>query len=198
MVLKDEVVLIIYQRGQFDAAATAFTADILIFLLAGAFALAAYTIVPRTYFAMQDTVFPTIYGSVAVLLSVPFYLFGLRLYGAKGIAIAISLSAILQVIVLYALWNKRSHNTAGRQVYVFYAKMIVLGVLLGPLLAGFKIVILKGVDATTFSGSILSCLLTTAVFAAIMAVVAYGLKVDEITDVTGLFIDKMKKAFGMQ
>jgi putative peptidoglycan lipid II flippase len=32
MVLKNEVVLIIYQRGKFDASATALTADILIYL----------------------------------------------------------------------------------------------------------------------------------------------------------------------
>ena len=196
MVLKNEVVLIIYQRGQFDAAATALTADILIFLLAGAFALAAYTIVPRAYFAVQDTLFPTLYGSLAVLLSIPIYFYGLRLYGAKGIAIAISLSEILQVIVLYVLWNKRTHNSASRAVYFFYAKMIILSAILGPLLVGFKTILLKGIDTATFSGSALVSLLTAAAFMVIMAVVAYGLKVNEITDVTGQFVNKLKKAFG--
>jgi putative peptidoglycan lipid II flippase len=198
MVLKNEVVLIIYQRGQFDAAATALTAEILVFLLVGAFALAAYTIVPRAYFAAQDTLFPTIFGSVAVLLSIPFYFFGMRLYGAKGIAIAISLSGILQVIVLYGLWNKRTKNTASRSVYLFYAKMIVLGAILGPVLLGFKTVLLKGIDAATFSGSVLVGILTAAAFVAIMAVVAYGLKVNEITDVMGQLVDKLKKTFGYQ
>ncbi len=195
MVLKDEVVLIIYQRGQFDAAATALTADILIFLLAGAFALAAYTIIPRAYFAMQDTLFPTIYGSIAVLLSIPFYVFGLRLYGAKGIAIAISLSEILQVTVLYVLWNKRSRNTAGRQVYVFYAKMFILSALLGPLLFWFKSNILKGINTATFSGSVLVSGLIATAFVAVMAAVAYGLKIDEITDVAEQFLNKLKKTF---
>lgn len=196
MVLKNEVVLIIYQRGQFDAAATAFTADILIFLLAGSFALAAYMIIPRAYFAAQDTLFPTLFGSVAVLLSIPLYYFGLRLYGARGIAMAVSLSAVLQAIVLYALWNRRSHNTASRQVYFFYAKMIVLSAILGPLLFGFKNVVLKGIDIRTFAGSFLSSLLTAAVFTVIMAVAAYGLKIDEITYVAGQFANKLKKTFG--
>ena len=195
MVLKNEIVLIIYQRGRFDAAATALTADILIFLLAGAFALAAYTIVPRAYFAMQDTLFPTIYGSITVLLSVPFYFFGLRLYGAKGIAIAISLSTILQVIVLYMLWNKRSHNAASGRVYFFYAKMIILSALIGPLLYGFKTTILKGIDTATFYGSFLVSALTVAVFMAIMAIVAYGLRINEITYVVGQFVNRLKKTF---
>ena len=198
MVLKNEVVLIIYQRGQFDAAATALTADILIFLLAGAFALAAYTIVPRAYFAMQDTLFPTIYGSIAVFVSLPFYIFGLRFFGARGIAIAISLSEILQVTVLYMLWNKRSRNTESRQVYYFYAKMIILSALLGPLLFWFKSSILHGIDTATFSGSILVCVLTGTAFVAVMAAVAYGLKVDEITEMAGQFVNKLKKTVGYQ
>ncbi len=198
MVLKNEVVFIIYQRGQFDAAATALTADILIYLLVGAFALAAYTIVPRAFYATQNTLFPAVYGSIAVLISMPIYILGLRLYGAKGIAMAISLSEILQVLVLYIIWNRRSHNTASRQVYYFYAKMILLGVLIGPLLIWFKTSMLKGIDTATLTGNILISFLTAAVFMAIMAAAAYGLKISEITDVARQFADKIKKTFGCQ
>ena len=198
MVLKNEVVFIIYQRGQFDAAATALTADILIYLLVGTFALAAYTIVPRAFYATQNTLFPAVYGSIAVLISIPIYILGLRLYGAKGIAIAISLSEILQVMVLYRLWSKRSHNTASRQVYYFYSKMILLSVFMGPLLIWFKTSMLKGIETATLPGNILVSVLTAAVFMAIMAAAAYGLKINEITDVAGQFADKLKKTFGFQ
>jgi putative peptidoglycan lipid II flippase len=198
MVLRNEVVSIIYQRGQFDAAATALTADILIYLLVGAFALAAYTIVPRAFYATQNTLFPAVYGSIAVLLSLPFYLLGVRFFGARGIAIAISLSEILQVTVLYILWNKRSANAASRQVYVFYAKMIVLSAILLPLLFWFKASISKGIDTATFAGSVLVIALTGAAFLAVMAAVAYGLKVNEITDVAGKIVNQVKKTIGYQ
>jgi putative peptidoglycan lipid II flippase len=188
MVLKNEVVLIVYQRGQFDAAATALTADILVYLLVGAFALAAYTIVPRVYYATQNTIFPAVYGSIAVLLSIPFYFLGLRFFGAKGIAFAISLSAILQVIVLYVLWNKRSSNFASRQVYFFYVKMIILSALLGPLLVWFKTNALQGINTASFFGSIAVIALTTTAFVFIMAIVAYGFKIKEITDVAGKIV----------
>ena len=193
MVLKNEVVRMIYQRGRFDASATALTADILIYLLAGAFALAAYTIVPRAFYAMQNTLFPAIYGSIAVLLSIPFYYFGLRFFGSKGIALAISLSGILQVLVLYMLWNKRSDNQGSRQVYIFYAKMIFFSALLFPLLTWFKTSVLAAVNPETFSGSVLMILMTTAVFAAIMGLVAYGLKVREIIDVAGKMVTYLKR-----
>ena len=196
MVLRNEVVSIIYQRGQFDAAATALTADILIYLLVGAFALAAYTIVPRAFYATQNTLFPAIYGSIAVLLSIPFYLLGLRFFGARGIAMAISLSEILQVVVLYRLWNKRSANTASQQVYVFYAKMIALSAILGPLLVWFKANLLNGIETATFAGSLLVIALTSAAFLAVMAIVAYGLKVNEITYVAGQIVNQVQKSIG--
>ena len=194
MVLKNEVVRIIYQRGQFDTSATALTADILIYLLGGAFALAAYTIVPRAFYAMQNTVFPAIYGSIAVLLSIPIYYFGLRFFGAKGIALAISLSGLLQVVVLYMLWNKRSDNQGSRQVYIFYIKMIFFSALLFPLLFWFKTTVLIALNPATFFGSILVVLLTGATFTLIMGLVAYSLKIKEITDVAGKIVTYLKRA----
>ena len=145
--------------------------------------LAAYTIVPRAFYAMQNTLFPAVYGSIAVLLSIPFYFFGLRFFGSKGIALAISLSGILQVLVLYMLWNKRSSNRGSRQVYIFYAKLICFSALLFPLLSWFKTNVLAAVNPATFAGSVLVIILTAAAFTAIMGLVAYGLKVREITDV---------------
>ncbi|MDH3886639.1 MAG: murein biosynthesis integral membrane protein MurJ, partial [Desulfobacterales bacterium] len=198
MVLKNEVVRIIYQRGQFDASATALTADILIYLLGGAFALAAYTIVPRAFYAMQNTVFPAIYGSIAVLLSIPIYYFGLRFFGSKGIALAISLSGILQVVFLYMLWNKRSYNQGSRQVYIFYTKMIFFSAVLFPLLFWFKINVLVALNPATFSGSILVVLLTGATFTLIMGLVAYSLKIKEITDVAGKIVTYLKRVITPQ
>lgn len=191
MVLRHEIIFLLFQRGEFDAAATEHTATVLIYMLVGAFAFAANTIVPRAYYATQDTLFPAIYGTMAVFLSIPFYLVGVNMMGAGGVALAISLSAILQVLVLYALWNRRTQNR-GRPVYLFYLKMMVFGAPLGLLLAWFKSAALSGLDAGTFWGSSIRCLITGAVFAGILLAVGYGLRIKEIT---GL-VDRLRGKFG--
>ena len=193
MVLRHEVVLILFQRGKFDAAATDHTAVVLIFLLVGAFALAANTIIPRAYYAVQDTLFPAIYGTIAVLLSIPFYLLGLNLMGTTGVALAISLSGIFQVTVLYVIWNKRSNNTDSRSVYFFYAKMTGFAALTGIFLAWFKSVGLNWIDATTFTGSLLTCALTGSVFLLILLGAGYGFKIKEITDLANRLAEKLKR-----
>jgi putative peptidoglycan lipid II flippase len=189
MVLRSEVVLMIFQRGKFDAAATGLTANVLTYFLVGAFAFAAYTVVVRGFFARQNTLFPAIFGSIAVLLSVPLYILGMKLLGAGGVALAISLSGIFQVTVLYALWNKRSNNTGSRGVYLFYVKMIVFAALMGIFLAWFKSVALSWIDSTTFAGSLLMCVANTALFGTILLAAGYGLKIREITD----FVKRLSK-----
>jgi len=191
MVLRSEVVRIIFQRGKFDAAATAITAEVLMYLLVGAFAFAAYTIVVRGYFASQDTFFPALYGTIVVLLSIPLYLLGMNLLGVRGVALAVSLSGIFQVTVLYALWNKRSNNIDSRRVYAFYVKIMCFAVVLGVFLAWFKSAALFWLDSTTFHGSLMVSLLTGAVFLIILLTAGYGLKIKEVTELVHRLAKKL-------
>ena len=152
------------------------------YLLIGAFAVAANTIVPRAYYAVQDTLFPAVYGTAAVLFSIPLYLLGLKIMGTTGVALAVSLSAILQVYVLYAVWNKRSRNPGSRGVYLFYLKLIGLSVAVGIVLIWFKQLLADWIDATTIAGSLLTVFLTGVLFLTVLLVAGYGFGIKEIND----------------
>jgi len=193
MVLRHEVIFLLFQRGKFDAAATAHTATVLSFMMVGSFAFAANTIVPRAYYAMQDTLFPAIYGTAAVALSIPLYLLGLNMMGAGGVALALSLSAILQVLVLYALWNRRTKNR-GRPVYLFYLKMMAFSAPLGVFLAWLKTAALGRIDSSTLIGSMTVCLIVGAVFVLIVLAAGYGLKIDEITGLADKIREKFRRS----
>lgn len=193
MVLRHEVILILFQRGKFDAAATDQTATVLIFMLVGAFAFAANTIVPRAYYAMQDTLFPAIYGTLAVLLSIPLYLLGLNLMGAGGVALAASLSAILQVVVLYTLWNRRNGNN-GRPVYLFYLKITAYSMPLGVVLVWLRSTAGSLIDSTSLIGSLAVCVIVGASFALILTATGYMLKIREITGLVTKISEKLRRS----
>ena len=146
----------------------------------------------RGYFASQNTLFPAIFGSVAVLLSIPLYLMGMNLLDVRGVALAVSLSGIFQVSVLYALWNKRSHNPESRGVYIFYVKIMCLAAVMGILLEWFKSAALSGLDSTTFAGSLMVCILTSIVFGCLLLSAAYGMKIKEITSLLDRVTAKLK------
>ena len=131
MVLRYEVVRILFERGRFDAAATAMTAEILACLMLGAFAFAVQTVVLRGFYAMQNTLFPALFCTAAVICSLPLYILGTRWLGAKGVALAITISTTFQVWLLFTVWNRQQKNPHSGQVYRFIVKIVALSVPLG-------------------------------------------------------------------
>jgi putative peptidoglycan lipid II flippase len=127
-----------------------------------------------------------------VLLSIPFYLLGLKFMGTRGVALAVSLSAILQAVVLYALWNKRSHNAGSKEVYWFYLKIMALSTLVGIGLAWFKRQALFWLDSTRLGPSLITVLLTGALCMALLLVAGYGLKINEFKELMLRFTNKLK------
>ena len=101
---------------------------------------------------------------------------------AVDIALAISLSGILQVLCLFIFWNRYSHNSDGNRVYGVYIKMALLSVLIGIILFGFKAAVLP--DPATQSGiaSLFVMLVVGVLFFALLAGLAYGFKIHEVRD----------------
>jgi putative peptidoglycan lipid II flippase len=192
MVLSPEVVRLLFERGRFGPAAAELTADVLVWFLFGAFAFAASTVVVRGYFAVRNTLFPAVFGTVAVLISVPFYPVAIMAIGVRGIALAVSVSGILQVVVLFYLWSRRSGNSGQGEVYRFYLKIGLLSLVMAPPLMAARGMLLKVVEATSVSGSLVVSILVGAVFTAMMLLAGYGLKIVEITDFADRAVRKLR------
>ena len=193
MVLRFEVVQILFQRGRFDAAATAVTAGVLVCFLVGAFAYSAYTMVIRAYFASQNTLFPAIYGTAAVLLSLPIYMAGLKFMGVYGIALAVSISGIAQLLCLFILWNRRSQNADGRRVYQSYLKMALLSALLGAVLQGLKTAFLPDPGGQSMAASLMVSIAIGGVFFLLLVGMGYLFRISEIKDVLDRLMARLRK-----
>lgn len=192
MVLRHEVIRILFQRGRFDAAATALTARLLAFLLIGTFAFAARTVVSRGYYAVQNTLFPAVFDTLAVGLSIPVYFYAMHKMGAAGVALAISLSSIFQVALLYELWNRRSRNRGSRQVYLFFCRVALVSAAIGILLEGFHTFLYTWVSLNTFSGCLLSSVLTAAFFVVLLLAAAYLFHIEEMAELMRRLVKKVR------
>jgi putative peptidoglycan lipid II flippase len=183
MVLSPEVVRVVFQHGRFEAAAASETADALVWFLAGAFAFAAYTVVVRGYFALRDTLFPAAFGTLAVMLSLPLYPVGVAWMGARGVALAVSVSGVLQAAALFVFWSRRSNNAGLAQVLRHYLKTGLLALALAPCLAGARrMMILAGVSAESLGGSLAVCAGVGLVFVALMLLAGRWLGIPEIRE----------------
>ena len=183
IVLRYEVVMILFQRGEFDMAATELTSKILPYLLAGAFAFSIQTVVVRGYYAMEDTLFPAIFCTVAVGLSLPFFLVGMDLLGPPGVALGVSISVFFQVVLLYALWNRRSKNKGSRSVYAHILRVVILSCFIGAVLEIFKNTAQTWFDVSTKSGAFLLCVIMGIAFLVILVPSGKIMKISEIQEI---------------
>jgi len=180
IVLSHEIVTILFQRGQFDARATLVTAGILPFFMVGAFAFSAQNIVSRGYYAIQNTLFPAIFTSLCVAVTLPLIFLFMKTMGAKGVALGLSLSVIIQAFVLFECWNKKSLNTEKKEVYLFFLKMILISFIIGSVLFISAVGLRNLIDHSTLLGSFTIAALIGIEFSSLFFVTGFMFKIQEI------------------
>jgi len=182
MVTRHEVVRILFEHGKFSPDDTSRTSVLLIYILVGTFAYSAQTIVCRGFYAMQNTLFPAVVGTLVVVASLPAYWFGMIYWGASGVALAVSLSAFFQVLLLYIFWNRRSKNQDCRGVYRICLKMVLISIPIGLLLEWVRVGLLPHLNTATKTGSLGMCLLMGLLFAGCLTAAGWLLRIAEIQE----------------
>lgn len=179
-VLRFEIIHVIYEHMKFHPEDTKMTAIALSGFLLGAFAMPAMNMINRGFYAMQNTLLPAIYGTVAVVASLPVYWLGLKMYGLLGVALAASISSIFQVVLLFAVWNRRSNNVESRSVYLTCLKTVSAGIPMGAALWFTHHLLVARIDPTSLYGSLLVISGVSVVFLVIMALGGWIFRVEGI------------------
>ncbi|WDP93086.1 MAG: murein biosynthesis integral membrane protein MurJ [Desulfobacter sp.] len=180
MVLRTEVVAILYQRGAFDAQALAATAGILPWFMAGAVAFAAQTIVSRGYFASQNTLFPALFSTACVLGGLPLIWAGMKMMGAKGVAAGLSLSVALTTGLLFEAWSRRTGNKGKTDVYRFFLVCVLLSLASGAALEAVYAGITRIVPTGGLISNLCICTATGLAFLAILGGLGRLFNISEI------------------
>jgi putative peptidoglycan lipid II flippase len=109
ILLRVPITSILFERGRFDAEATRFTAQVLGYYSVGLLPFAAVNILAAAFYAHHDTRTPVKVGALTffVHLGLNFWLRGPLLAG--GIALSTSISAILDMVLLFYLFS-RAHG----------------------------------------------------------------------------------------
>ena len=107
IVLKEPIVVLLFQRGEFDAAATQLTAQAVLYYSLGLWAFSAVRIVAATFFAMQDTRTPVIMAVISIIANIILGLMLMKPLAHGGLALATSLASMLNLgLLVHALSSK--------------------------------------------------------------------------------------------
>jgi putative peptidoglycan lipid II flippase len=103
IVLREPLTSVFYEYGAFTADATARTASTLAFFAIGLGGHIVVHVLARAFYAMQDTRTPVMWAIVAVAINVPLMAWLVGPMGVEGLALALSIAAVIEVIGL--LWS---------------------------------------------------------------------------------------------
>lgn len=119
ILLRQPLVSLLYQRGEFDQRAVEMVAWALLWYAAGLVGHSIMEILTRAFYAQQDTKTPVLIGAVAMGLNVVFSLWFSRLfaqigwYPLGGLALANSLATALEAAALFVMMQRRLNGIAG-------------------------------------------------------------------------------------
>ncbi len=113
ILLGQPLLSVLYQRGQFDAAAVDAVYATLRFFALGLVGHATLELAARAFFAQQDTVTPLIVAVVTALLGIGLGILLMQPLGAGGLALGNSMAITVEVLLLMAILRRRWGGVEG-------------------------------------------------------------------------------------
>lgn len=110
LVLRIPIVRLVFGTGQFDWQATVLTGSTLAFFSLSIFAQALIYLISRSFYALHDTKTPLLVGigTTAFMIIIGYLSISVYKTGVEGIAIAYSITSVLNLIILLILLDKKT------------------------------------------------------------------------------------------
>lgn len=153
MVLRQPIISLLYQRGEFDERSVQIVAWALLWYATGMLGHSIMEILTRAFYAQHDTKTPVIIGTVAMLLNIVFSVTFAKLFESAGwmphggLALANSLATALEATALFVMMRKRLSGIEGGHILRGALPSLVAAVGMAFALFGFLSV---GVDLSVW------------------------------------------------
>src|SRR3989454_8963150 len=131
VILRQEIIEVLFQHGDFDAASTALTAWALPFFAIGLSAFSMVKIIVPAFYALEDTRTPVKIAFVAMFLNIALNFLFLRPLRNGGPALATSVSAFFSSFALLTIFHKRYGSFGVQEIVKSIVKFAIASVALG-------------------------------------------------------------------
>jgi putative peptidoglycan lipid II flippase len=180
IVLRVPICNLLYQRGEFDYAATVFTSQALLGYAVGLWAVGGIRITAPAFYSMQDTKTPVIIAFIAFIVNAVLgYVLGFTFgYKHTGLALASSISSIINFVLLFYLIERRVGNINIKSIIVLLVKLTAISGVMGIVI--WRISKLTFWNESAFSLEKIGILAASIVIAAVIYfLLAKILKIEE-------------------
>jgi putative peptidoglycan lipid II flippase len=127
------IVHLLFEHGEFGRVATLGTASAVLFYSIGLWAFAGIRIVVPVFYSLQDTKTPVNIGLIAMVANILLNLILMRPLQHGGLALATSLSAIINFSLLLYILRKRIGRVDGKRILNSHSKVFLASFALLPI-----------------------------------------------------------------
>ena len=182
IVLREPLTSVFYQYGLFSQSATDRTASTLLFFAIGLVGHIVVHVLTRAFYAMQDTRTPVAWAIIAVAVNVPLMAWLVGPMGVEGLALALSISSVLEVIGLLWFLRRRLESVEEAAIVRSVARAGVAGLAAALLMLGGLTIVEASLGGFLDNavGRLLALLVLSVAGLAIFLLVAAALRSPEL------------------
>ena len=131
IILRRQIISLLFERGAFNLASTESTASALLYYSIGLFAYGGVLITNRVFYSLKDMKTPVKIGCVAMVLNIILNLLLMHPLRSGGLALATSVSALINLILLLYILNRRIGGVNGKAILNSLLRIISASLLMG-------------------------------------------------------------------
>jgi putative peptidoglycan lipid II flippase len=131
IILREPIVALLFQRGEFDAQATRLTAQALLYYSVGLWAFSAVRIVAAAFFAFQDTRTPVIMACISIFANIVLGVVLMKPLAHGGLALATSLASMLNLGLLLVALRTRLGSLGWKSIAQSVCRSLLCSVVMG-------------------------------------------------------------------
>lgn len=150
--LRAQTIRVLFGDGAFDWEDTVLTFQTLGLLLVSLFAQATIPLLVRAFYVRQNTSIPVITSLVSILVNVVAALLLAPSMGIQGLALAFSVSSIINLVLLLGTLHWQLQGFNDREVIISLTKIAIAAIIAGAVVQGLKYPVAALVDMQRFWG----------------------------------------------
>lgn len=183
LLVRAQIVRVLYGTGKFDWSATIHTANTLAFFALSLFAQALIPLLARAFYALSNTKTPFVIGIISELGSIIAALLLMKPLGVSGLALAFSIGAVLNASLLFILLRHSLGGIDGQKLWSSFYRMAIAAIPMALTIQYAKHPLAKIFDQNYFFGVLGQGLLAGLAGLAIYLVICYLLNVPELIQI---------------
>jgi len=193
LVLRAQIVRVVLGAGKFDWTDTILTFQCLGILVLSLFAQSVVQLLARSFYALQDTKTPFYVAIVTEAVNILAVVLLIGKLQVLGLAIAISLSSVVQMILLLFILRTRFDNLDDKNIIRSVVKISLASFLAGIGIQATKYLVVSFIDLDRFVDVFAQLAISGLVGVAIFITVSHFMKLEEFIMFKNSFTRKIFK-----